>query len=116
MLTLETAPRHVIERIERDLGLSTVALAQAIGATPRTVERWRSGTTYPQHEARRRLAALVALDERLCDTFASAEAIRAWLHAENRYLGGLAPADAIRAGRIDRAEAALEALDSGIFV
>ncbi len=34
----------------------------------------------------------------------------------NRYLGGLTPAEAVRVGRTDRAEAALEALDSGVFV
>ena len=35
---------------------------------------------------------------------------------ENRYLGGLTPSDAIQVGRFDRVEAALEALDSGVFV
>ena len=34
----------------------------------------------------------------------------------NRYLGGMTPADAVRAGRIDRVEAALEAFDSGVFL
>jgi hypothetical protein len=59
---------------------------------------------------------LLGLDARLRETFDSAEAIRGWLNAENRYLGGLTPAEAVRAGRVDRVEAALEALDSGVFI
>jgi hypothetical protein len=60
--------------------------------------------------------ALNALHHRLCDTFGGSEARRAWLRASNRHLGGLAPADAMRAGRVDRVDAALEALDSGVYV
>jgi ribosome-binding protein aMBF1 (putative translation factor) len=116
MATLQLTPDQAIVRLSRDLGLSTATLAQATGASPRTVERWRAGETLPQREARRRLAALLALDRRLRETFDSSEAIRAWLHSENRYLGGLTPAEAVQAGRVDRADAALEALDSGIFV
>ena len=48
--------------------------------------------------------------------FTTPEAARAWLHGSSRYLGGLTPAEAIRVGRFDRVEAALEALDSGVFV
>jgi hypothetical protein len=48
------------------------------------------------------------------ETFESSDVARTWLHSESRYLGGLTPAGAIRVGRLDRAEAALEALDSGI--
>ncbi|MHB1005347.1 MAG: MbcA/ParS/Xre antitoxin family protein [Chloroflexota bacterium] len=57
-----------------------------------------------------------ALRHRLLGTFTTAEAARAWLNAANRYLGGLTPADALRVGRLDRVEAALEALDSGVFI
>lgn len=116
MATLQFTPEQAVVRLSRDLGLSTATLAQATGTSTRTVERWRTGETLPQHEARRRLAALLALDRRLRETFDSPEAIRAWLHAESRYLGGLTPADAIQVGRFDRVDAALEALDSGIFV
>lgn len=113
---LEMTPPRALEQLESELGLSEGDLARALDANPRTIERWRSGYTYPQHESRRRLAALVGVHHRLRDTFATPEAIREWLHAPNRYLGGLTPADAIRVGRFDRVEAALEALDSGVFV
>ena len=116
MATVQITLDQAVVRLSRDLGLSTATLAQATGTSMRTVERWRTGATLPQRDARRRLADLLALDTRLRETFGSPEAIRAWLNAENRYLGGLTPADAVQVGRFDRVEAALEALDSGVFV
>ena len=115
-LKLEITPAQAVERLEGDLGLTRGELAAALGATPRTLERWRTGATHPQRDARRRLAALLNLDEHLRDTFTDWEAAREWLRAPSPYLGGLTPADALRAGRADRVEAALEALDSGVFV
>ena len=115
-LVLEVTPAQAIEQLENDLSLSTNELAGALRTSPRTIKRWRDGETHPQHDMRRRLAALVALDRHLRETFTSPEAVRDWLHTSNRYLGGLTPADAVRVGRIDRVEAALEALDSGVFM
>jgi uncharacterized protein (DUF2384 family) len=115
-LKLEMTPAQALKRLEGDLGLSRGELAAALGATPRTLERWRAGTTHPQRDARRRLATLLNLDEHLRDTFTDREAAREWLRAPNPYLGGLTPADALRAWRADRVEATLEALDSSVFV
>jgi uncharacterized protein (DUF2384 family) len=98
------------------LALSDKELAYVLSSSPRTLDRWRSNTTYPQHEARERLAILVALAEHLTETFRTEEAGHTWINTSNRYLGGFTPADAIRAGRFDRAEGALGALDSGIFI
>jgi DNA-binding transcriptional regulator YiaG len=55
---LEMAPGRAVETVEGGLGLSGGELAGALGASARTVERWRTGQTYPQHEARERLAEL----------------------------------------------------------
>lgn len=113
---LQTTPAQAVERIERDLGLSASEIAAALETTPRTLERWRADSTHPQRETRRRLALLLALDRHLHETFEDPEASRTWLRAPSPYLGGLTPTDALRAGRADRVEAALEALDSGVFV
>lgn len=113
---LEMAPAVAVESIERGLGLSGSELAAALGSSPKTVERWRSGQTYPQHEARERLARLLALVEHLGETFRDRETAHSWLRTGSFYLGGLTPAEVLHAGRADRVEAALEALDSGVFI
>lgn len=100
----------------RALSVSDDARVQALSTDLRTLARWCAGETYPRHGSRQRLAALAALHTHLLDTFETSEAARAWLHAGSRYLGGLTPLDALRAGRLDRMEAALAALDSGVFV
>ncbi len=113
---LETTPERAVEALEEGLDLGGSELAGALGASIRTVERWRTGRTYPQHEARERLAELVALERRLGETFEGQESRREWLRSGNPYLGGLTPLEVLRAGRADRVQAALEALDSGVFV
>ncbi|TAK36890.1 MAG: DUF2384 domain-containing protein [Chloroflexota bacterium] len=113
---LEMAPHQAIEQILSEFGLTPDDLARALKANPRSVERWRVGGTYPQHGARNRLAELVALHHHIRETFSSPEAARTWIHTANRYLGGMTPADAMRVGRFDVVESALEALDSGVFL
>jgi hypothetical protein len=115
MAALEIAPATLVEHVERELLLSEHDIAQALGVDLRTLDRWRSGT-YPQRETRDKLSALAALSQRLCATFTTPEVRRVWLQDDSRFLGGLAPIDALRAGRFDRLEAALEALDSGVFL
>lgn len=116
MPTLNMTVTQAVERLKRDLGLKTDELAGALDVTVRSVERWRTGDTYPQRDARERLATLVQLDERLQRTFDTRDAIKLWMHSENRYLRGLKPVEAARVGRFDMIEAALDALDAGVFV
>ena len=113
---LQTTPERAIEALEEGLGLGGGEIASALGASARTVERWRAGQTYPQHGARERLAGLLAVEEHLGETFEDRVARHAWLRSASPYLGGLTPLEVIRAGRADRVGAALEALDSGVFV
>jgi uncharacterized protein (DUF2384 family) len=116
MAMLDITPRQAIEQIQRSLALSDNELAHVLSSSLRTLNRWRSNMACPQHETRERLAILVALAEHLTETFRTEEAGHTWINTSSRYLGGFTPADAIRAGRFDRAEAALGALDSGIFI
>lgn len=108
--------REVIEGLKRDLGVDTPVLAGAFQVHPRAIDRWTHGESYPQHEARSRLEALDKLRDHLWETFNGADAVHTWMHTDNRYLGGLTPANALLAGRIDRVEAALDVLDSGLFI
>ena len=107
---------QAVESLMGDGGFSADELVAALGATPRTIKRWRNEGTYPQHETRMRLARLLDLDRHLRETFEEREAAREWLEAPSRYLGGLRPIEAVRVGRFDSVEAALEALDSGVFL
>ena len=111
---METAG-DLVQRIQRDLCLSESDLATALNVSPRTVERWRTEGVVPPQETRQRLRQLAELGDHLRDTF-EADAIPRWLQSENRYLGGLTPLETLRSGRPDRVEAALEVIDSGIFL
>ncbi len=106
----------VLAQLETDLGATSEALVGALAINPRTLQRWREGDALPQAASRVRLQALIALRDRLNDTFASPEVVRAWMQHPHRMLGGLTPLDAVKVGRIDAVDRALEALDSGIFV
>lgn len=115
MRILETAPHRAILDLEEHLELTPETLAGALGVERRTIARWRSGTDYPRTRARSSLAMLYEFHDRLLYTFSPRDA-RGWLQDGNEYLGGLSPLEALKAGRIDRALDALEALESGVFV
>lgn len=105
-------PAEALDALEKSLGMSEDELAQALSSNRRTLQRWRAGTAYPQRLARQRLTELLSLQERVRGAFKGRGAARKWFQSENHYLGGITPAEAIRVGRSDRVEAALEALDS----
>ncbi|MCA9859717.1 MAG: DUF2384 domain-containing protein [Thermomicrobiales bacterium] len=114
---IATAPLSpLIERLTTELGISRAEFASALDASERSVARWTAGNTFPQHESRARLETMTALADRLRESFTEEDAAIDWLHAPSGYFGGLAPIDALLRGRFDRVEAALEALDAGIFV
>jgi len=108
---------NTITQLEESLGLSPSELARVIDVDSRTVARWRSGGSLPQGRARRRLDALWELRVRLEASFTSRDAIRRWLRGRSRYLGGkFSPLDALLLGRIEQVNAALDALDAGVFL
>lgn len=107
--------RRLVERLEEDLGISTAELADATGVSLGTVERWKGGAL-PQGEALTRLSALVQIQNRLDETFSTTEAARSWLWRPNEYLKGGLPIDAIRAGRPQRVDNALEVINSGVYL
>ncbi|MHB8575525.1 MAG: antitoxin Xre/MbcA/ParS toxin-binding domain-containing protein [Dehalococcoidia bacterium] len=114
-MVLLHAPSQVIERW-RELGVSRESIARALGVDVRTLERWSTGRSYPQHAARAGLETLAALNAHLLDVFDGSSAAADWLDTESRYLAGLKPVHVLEAGRADRVEAALEAIESGIFL
>lgn len=67
-------------------------------------------------------AELAALHAHLGETFTSYEGARHWIRSPLTYLSGLTPVQVLQAGdspqlaSVDLLEAALEALDSGVFL
>ena len=108
--------KDTILSVTKDLAIDNRTVAGAVAVDESAVKRWVTGASFPQHEKRERLQALLDVRDHVRDTFDTAEAARSWMHANNRYLSGLSPADVLLAGRIDRVEAALTVLDSGMFI
>lgn len=104
---------QVLADLQQALAFTDVQLARALGVDTREVRRWYSGAHFPQGRSRARLNELRQLADRLDETFSSAEAAHTWLHTDSRYLGLVKPAEVLQIGRIDRVNAALEAIDSG---
>ncbi len=100
----------ILTYLEDTLLLSRKELARILDVEPKTVDRWYSGSHFPQGQARRRLDALHELSTRLEDSFTTSESAHLWLTSGSRYLGGWPPRDALLLGRVDRVNAALDAL------
>lgn len=115
-LLRDTSPSQAIARIKRELAIKPTDLAQGLDIDARTLDRWEKGLVYPQQNGRERLGALLELAENVSAFFATPQDAQAWLRDQNRYLGGLTPLEAIRAGRIDRARAALGVMQWGIGI
>lgn len=62
---LDRTPRQALNALEEGMGLSEEELAQALGTSRRTLQRWRMGTAYPQQATRQRLSALLELQQRV---------------------------------------------------
>lgn len=108
--------RETIAQLQDDLDLDLIDIAGALGANPRTMDRWYNSGTFPQREYRQRIDDLMALRDQLYESLGSGKLVRRWLHTDSPYLGLMKPAEALKVGRIDRVRAALEAMDSGAFV
>jgi len=113
---VDTGPTAAIKQVRDGLGISTSDVAHALNVEVRTVDRWEKGLAYPQQEGRQRLAALLDLAQAATAFFATPADAHGWLRDPNRYLGGLTPFEAIRAGRMDRARAALGVMQWGIGI
>jgi hypothetical protein len=87
-----------------------------LDTTARHIERWARDEAYPQTRSRQRLAELMTFHEHLGAIFTAWEGARDWLNTPSRYLAGLTPLEAMRAGRTDRAREALLALSAGVYL
>lgn len=70
----------------------------------------------PHDQSAAVMTSLAALQQRLSDLFTSHAGVDRWLHNPSGYFGGDLPSDHLAAGEIDRVNAALDAIEAGIFV
>lgn len=73
-------------------------LALVLGATPRSVARWRAGTVLPRRAVEERLLELAAVLDAVRARAVEAETARLWLRRPHRELGYDRPLDRIAAG------------------
>jgi hypothetical protein len=105
----------LLDRLQSDLALTDDELAGVLGLSPDQLGRVRaSGDPLPATSVDR-LDQLVALNERLQDSF-QPESVTAWLHSGCRYLGGQSLLSALYEGHFDWANQALDAFDAGLFL
>lgn len=113
--TVEIGVRELLHEFQAELRLADKELALILKVGPATLQNWRTGTV-PQRAARERLARLGMLLHELRDTFRTPEGAATWLHGSSLYLGGITPAEALQLQYFDRVDAALEILNSGMFL
>jgi hypothetical protein len=104
----------ILERLKRELGLSTAELATLLNVTTERLALWQTGAERPVPAERARLDELLSLDVHLHETI-TADGIPRWLRRNNHYLGGVTPVEVMMTGRFDRVDNALGIIDHGIF-
>lgn len=108
--------RETLTQLMDDLDLTREDVAGALGTTIRNIDRWYKGETFPQKEGRKQFDRLLAFRDRIQECFPLGRQVRQWMHTDNTSLGFIKPVEALKAGRLDRVEAALEAEAGGVFV
>lgn len=98
------------------LDIDAPELARIIGTNKETMYRWLADDdSFPEGLVREHLDQLDALVDRLKGTF-DLPGIALWVHAKSGYLRGDTPLDALARGDVRRVNAALDALEAGIFL
>lgn len=106
---VETTTTDVVAYLEDTIGRGLTA--HVAGVHAKTVDRWRRGET-PRTDAERRLRLTYQV-LRLLVSEDSPHTVRAWLIGLNPQLGDVAPADAIREGKLQDVMIAAHAFRSG---
>src|SRR4051812_10994402 len=110
-VTLGSRLRSAAERTELD----RAAVAQLVGANPRTVARWLAEDSQPRTEARRRLLEVLAVLEQLSGVL-EPQAAHDWLFSPNPALEHRKPVDLLGEGEFRPVLGLIDALAEGVFV
>lgn len=108
--------RRAVEWAARALELSDVEVGSALGASPRSVARWRVASHRPSDRHLRAAERLLQLAQAVDSVFQKdMDRLHDWLHEPLPALRGRTPLRAIIDGKIDEVLTILANLDSGAF-
>jgi hypothetical protein len=110
-----TSIPETLNRLQGELALTDEELAGVLALSPAQLERVREGSDRLPDASDDRLDQLIALNDRLQDSF-QPEGVIDWLRSGLRYAHGETGLALMTAGRFDRFTAALDAFDAGIFL
>ena len=96
----------------RDVGVSSMELADIVGVGERQVQHWAAGSSRPSAASRDHLVDLYCVVDRLEEVY-TPEGIEIWLHSRNRLLGGRRPIERLRSGGFSEVIDAVESLAHG---
>lgn len=89
----------IVQTLTRS-GITQAQLAQAVGASTRTVQNWATGDVAPKGAKVRRLLDLKYLIDQLQTAYTD-EGVQIWLNSRNRNLGGGRPIELVLDDRLD---------------
>lgn len=99
------------------LGLTFADVGEAVGASKRSVLRWRSGAAAPRRENEERLSRLDELRFWLREVFGPDRgAADEWLRTRIRELQGKTPMEAVLSGDVEDVIELLATYEAGAFV
>jgi len=107
------AADDIVRALSR-VGFTQKQIANATGATDRSVRNWAAtGAIRPAYDERIRELTEISL---LLSETAAPRGVTQWLNAKNRLLGNKRPVDLIAEGRADEVRAAAESFVAGDYV
>jgi transcriptional regulator with XRE-family HTH domain len=104
-----------VQQLTDELHLTHDEVASIVGASARTVTRWKHGQSEPRSVPRKRLGELRYVAQEAAGVIED-EHISMWLFEPNKMLDGDSPADRIRNGRYKDALAVLATLGDGVVI
>ena len=99
------------------LGFTFEDVGEAVGASKRTVLRWKSGATAPRRKNEERLSRLDELRFWLQEVFGDDRAAADdWLRTRLRDLDGKTPLESVLSGEVEKVTELLSTYETGAFV
>lgn len=105
-------PSTVINRFQKDFGLTQPVVVRLTGYSPRSVASWSKGVKATE-PARRKFTELVRLFDALADLMDDPKQVSVWLQDPNPAFDGSTPVQVIERGETDRLWRMIYALESG---